>query len=44
MVAKIRVMFALWRAYAICTPKNPKLRFQSFQKLWSGLVLLMTVF
>ena len=48
-VAKILLMFALWSAYAIWTPKNPKLRFHICQKLsccfciavliiWSGKV------
>ena len=31
-VAKMRLMLALCRAYAICTPKNPKLRFHICQK------------
>ena len=35
-VENILEIFADWRAYAICTPKNPKLRFQSPQKLMLG--------
>lgn len=40
----MREMFALWRAYAICTPKKPKLRFHSFQKLRSGLCFIVLRF
>ena len=35
-VLNILDIFADCRAYAICTPKNPKLRFHNFQKLKSG--------
>ena len=43
-VANILLIFALCRAYAICTPKNPKLMFQSAQKLKSGFVFICIFF
>ena len=39
-VEKIRLMLALCSAYAICTPKNPKLRLKSLGNDWLGIVFI----
>ena len=39
-VANMPEMLALCNEYAICTPKNPKLRFHKFQKLKFGFSII----